>query len=169
MFEISVSPSWEAPLLIAFPMAVFVVSLIIEVCLNNKNSKIRTDLGMISFATLIPTTIISGILLLSGAFVTEHTGNNPASIEYNENSYVHVQKIELKEKAAEEIEADSLMFEAIKDKEMFLKLRDGDFVNFEGIRDDSKINGSVYFTKDSMIVLIEDKNAVEEKIVVPAE
>lgn len=93
-------------------------------------------------------------------FESSNSGVNKAAYYYVDQS--GFEKVLQNETGVENISINSKN----NAKKTFEHLQQGKFISFEGIKGDSRIEGSVYFSENSMVILV-DENDAENKIVVP--
>jgi len=130
----------------------------------------------------IPWSLISGLMIVfvimfvggwTGVLEKNITTGNPLHFEYSNSGTNKVMTYNVDQSGFEKVLQNETGVESIiinngnDSGNTFLRLQQGKFVSFEGIKENSKIEGSVYFSDNSMVILVDDKGDFQNKIVVP--
>ena len=109
----------------------------------------------------------------TGVIEKNITTDNPLHFEYSESDIDKAVTFEVDQSGFEKVLRDETEVEGViinnnnDAKKTFEHLQQGKFISFEGIKENSRIEGSVYFSENSMVILMDDKGDFENKIVVP--
>lgn len=124
---------------------------------------------------LVIVLVIISVGMWTGVVEKNITTDNPLHFEYSESDADKAITYEVDQSGFEkalrdETGVESIVINSNNDAEnTFANLQQGNFVSFEGIKEKSKIEGSVYFSGNSMVILIDDTGDFENKIVVPVQ
>lgn len=93
---------------------------------------------------------------------TEQTFSNPHN-QTKLSLFVSLDKDEMNNTIAETIEADKVVIEPDSNMEVVRDMKNGEIFDFVAIDDGSKINGSFYFTEDSLEIIVENEQQVKKE------
>lgn len=104
------------------------------------------------------------IFAMVATHFSQQTFSNPHN-EPNRTIETKINKEVLNNTIAETIEADKVSID-LNDRNATRSMRnikEGDIFDFKAIDDGSKINGSFYFTEDSLEIIVEDEQQVKQE------
>lgn len=122
---------------------------------------------------LVIVLVIISVGMWTGVIEKNITTDNPLHFEYSESDIDKAVTFEVDQSGFEKVLRDETGVEGViinnnnDAKKTFEHLQQGKFISFEGIKENSRIEGSVYFSENSMVILMDDKGDFENKIVVP--
>jgi len=175
MFQITMMPLWSfALMLFLISVGVLTPVIVADIVTSRRKSAVSGNWDTwILISGVMITLVFMSVGIWAGLIDKNITTDNPLHFESsnsgaNKAAYYYVdqsgfEKVLQNETGIENISIDSSKNNA---KKTFEHLQQGEFISFEGIKGDSRIEGSVYFSKDSMVILM-DENDSENKIVVP--
>lgn len=126
-------------------------------------------------------TLISGLMIVlviisvgmwAGVLEKNITTDNPLHFESSDSGVNKAITYDVDQSGFEKVLQNETGVESISinsnnnAKKAFEYLQQGKFISFEGIKENSRIEGSVYFSENSMVILV-NENEAENKIVVP--
>lgn len=149
----------------------FLIPVIVaDIVKSRRKSESEIPWGLISGLTMV--FIIMAVGAWTGVLEKNITIDNPRHFESSNSGANNVMGYYVDQSGFEKVLQNETGVENISissknnAKKTFEYLQDGKFISFEGIKGDSRIEGSVYFSEDSMVILM-DENDAENKIVVP--
>ena len=166
MVEIFVRPEWVTPTFITLLVITIIIAgmgIIFELL-----KKTRWTLYMF---------ILSGFLFISafaifwiasnGLLNVGQTLNNPLKVSEEYKGLAVMVPDEMENIILENTDADKVMLDKISPGELFEILSNEDFVEFKALKKGQRIDGTLYFTEESMVINIAEEDNVEV-IEVPA-
>lgn len=134
---------------------------------RKKPNKKDTVLGIVSSVALI----VLEVLVLSRSILhTEYKFDNPVVAEKS-NEELKFSAMELDPADFESFLKDEAGFDSVRvnyDDKFYETLSKGDFVDFAAFEDESRVEGSFYYTEDSLVIVYSvDEGLNEQKVEVP--
>ena len=149
-----------------FPLWGFLVAGVVAVLLfliafvNNEGFGISVFAGFVSYLVAC---VILQLTILTVPVFGEKTFSNPSQ-RPSLSTIASVDKDEVNAKIAETIGIDKVSADVGDgDNRTVKSLGRGDIFDFVAIDDGSKINGSFYFTDDTMEIIVEDAEQVKQE------
>lgn len=158
MFTASVLPFWGLIAIGVLAVIVFVVVFIVSVIdgegiLRGIGYSIFSSIGLISFVCL-------AFLMVP---FSKQTFSNP----HNKPSFSEFERVNregLNDTIAETIDADKVSVDVEDTRSHTVQLMsEGDIFDFTAIDEGAKINGSFYFTEDSLEIIVENSEQVKQE------
>lgn len=160
MFIASVFPNWGFVAAGILAIIVFVVALIIVV---RDGEGVLSGIGYGIFSSIVSIGFVILTFLMVLSPFAEQTFSNPHN-EPRFSAFVSVNKESLNDTIAETIGADKVSINVKSTRSHTVELmKEGDIFDFTAIDEGSKINGSFYFTEDSLEIIVEDEQQVKQE------
>ena len=167
MVEIFVKPEWVSPVAITLVgIIVFLVSsgIVLEILKITRWTLHIFVASIIVFVLCLATVLIAG----NGLFNVDQTLNNPLKVSEEYKDLAVMVPDEMENVVLENTDADKVMLEKISPGELLEILSNEDFVEFKALKNGQRIDGTLYFTEESMVINIAVEEDNVEVIEVPA-
>lgn len=171
MFQITIMPLWNFVLMMFLMCVGFLIPVIVaDIVKSRRKSESEIPWDLIS--GLIIVFVIMFVVGWTGLLEKNITTDNPLHFDHSNSGSNKIMAYAVDQSGFEKVLQNETGVENISinsknnAKRTFDHLQQGKFISFEGIKGDSRIEGSVYFSEDSMVILM-DENDAENKIVVP--
>ena len=174
MFELTVSPIWVLCLILFAAFIGMMAPKIVEEIVRTRRKNVDASQSWSTWSLISGLVIAIAICLIAiftGMTEKNTTINNPLQFDHSETNGALAYTVDqsgFEKTLMEETGVEGVIINNNNDaKKTFEHLQQGKFINFEGIKENSRIEGSVYFSENSMVILMDDKGDFENKIVVP--
>lgn len=167
MVEIFVRPEWVTPTfitLLAITIIIAGMGIIFELL---KKTRWTLYMFILSGFLFISAFAIFGIAS-NGLLNVGQTLNNPLKVSEEYKDLAVMVPDEMEKVVLENTDADKVMLDEISPGELFEILSNEDFVEFTALKNGQKMDGTIYFNEEGMVINIAVEEDNVEVIEVPA-
>lgn len=157
MFIASIFPLWA---LIGTSIIVLIFFIVVSCIAIRDNSGVADSIAIGSISSIVFMLIV--LFIFAAVPVSQQTFSNPHN-EPNLIIYSKINKEVFNNTIAETIGADKVSIDLNDTRSPVRSMKEGNIFNFTAFDDGSKINGSFYFTEDSLEIIVENEQQVGQK------
>lgn len=168
MVEIFVRPEWVTPTfitLLAITIIVAGVGIVLEL---SKKTRWTFHMFILSGVLFVSAFVIFGIAS-NGLFNVGQTLNNPLKVSEEYKDLAVMVPDEMEKVILENTDADKVMLDEISPGELFEILSNEDFVEFTALKNGQKMDGTIYFNEESMVINLAVESDNVEVVEVPVD
>lgn len=167
-------PLWSFALMVfALFVGVMAPFVVAEIIISRRKSAVSESWNTWTLISgLMIALVIISVGMWAGVLEKNITTDNPLHFESSDSGANKAITYDVDQSGFEKVLRNETGVENISinsnndARKTFEHLQQGKFISFEGIKENSRIEGSVYFSENSMVILVNENDA-ENKIVVP--